>query len=111
MHSCRRSRESGLHEEVELEKEEGIFDYVDDREYAKIVQQRQEEGFVLDDGMMYRVSSGGGEEGGFRPPHTECLGISPTYFTLNTKIIVILNKAGFLFVCFSLLFFSHNKQH
>jgi len=47
--SCRRSRESGVHEEVDLEKEEGIFDYVDDREYAKIVQQRQEEGFVLDD--------------------------------------------------------------
>lgn len=39
-----------MHEDVELEEEKGLFDYVDDREYAKIVQQRQEEGFVLDDG-------------------------------------------------------------
>ena len=37
--------------ERELEKEEAVFEYVDDREYAKIVQQRQEEGFILDDGM------------------------------------------------------------
>ncbi len=50
--TCRRSRESGVHEEVELEQEEYIFDYVDEREYAKIVQQRQEEGFVLDDGKV-----------------------------------------------------------
>lgn len=46
----RRSRETGLHEESALEREEELFEYVDDKEYAKIVQQRQEEGFVLDDG-------------------------------------------------------------
>lgn len=50
--SClpRRSRETGLFEDEDLEKEEELFEYVDDREYAKIVQRRQEEGFILDDG-------------------------------------------------------------
>ncbi len=37
-------------EESELEVTEDVFEYVDEKEYAKIVQQRQEEGFVLDDG-------------------------------------------------------------
>lgn len=46
---CRRGRETGVIQEDELEKEEDLFEYVDDREYAKIVQKRQEEGFVLDD--------------------------------------------------------------
>lgn len=46
----RRSRETGLYEDDGVEKEASLFEYVDDREYARIVQQRQEEGFVLDDG-------------------------------------------------------------
>lgn len=49
-HHLRRSRETGLHEETELEEHEGLFDYVEEDEYARIVQQRQEEGFILDDG-------------------------------------------------------------
>ncbi len=40
----------GVIEETELEVAEDVFDYVNEKEYAKIVQQRQEEGFVLDDG-------------------------------------------------------------
>ena len=47
---CRRSRETGLHAETELEEHEALFDYVEEEEYARIVQQRQEEGFILDDG-------------------------------------------------------------
>ena len=46
----RRSRETGVHEEAELEAPRAVFDYVDEDEYARIVQERQEEGFVLDDG-------------------------------------------------------------
>ena len=46
----RRSRETGLHEEVELEEHEALFDYVEEEEYARLIQQRQEEGFILDDG-------------------------------------------------------------
>ena len=52
--SSRRNRETGLNEETELEKHEGIFDYVEEDEYARIVQQRQEEGFILDDGKDTR---------------------------------------------------------
>ncbi len=40
----------GLGEDSELEVAEDVFEYVNESEYAKIVQQRQEEGFVLDDG-------------------------------------------------------------
>ena len=39
-----------MHEEAELETPRAVFDYVDEDEYARIVQERQEEGFVLDDG-------------------------------------------------------------
>ena len=46
----RRSRETGVHEEAELETPKAVFDYVDEDEYARIVQERQEEGFILDDG-------------------------------------------------------------
>lgn len=46
----RRSRETGVYEDGEVEQEESLFEYVDEREYARIVQRRQEEGFVLDDG-------------------------------------------------------------
>ena len=46
----RRSHETGVHEEAELEVPRAVFDYVDEDEYARIVQERQEEGFVLDDG-------------------------------------------------------------
>ena len=49
-------------QEDELEKAEDLFEYVDDREYAKIVQKRQEEGFVLDD--VGKREGGGGWEGG-----------------------------------------------
>ena len=54
-YSClRRSRETGTYEDEELEKEEDLFEYVDEKEYAKIVQKRQQEGFILDDGTIIR---------------------------------------------------------
>ena len=43
-----------MHEEAELETPRAVFDYVDEDEYARIVQERQEEGFVLDDGGWSR---------------------------------------------------------
>ena len=49
---CRRGREMGVVEDSELEVTEDVFEYVNESEYAKIVQQRQEEGFVLDDGQQ-----------------------------------------------------------
>ena len=42
----RRNRETGDHEETELEAPQAVFDYVDEDEYARIVQERQEEGFI-----------------------------------------------------------------
>jgi len=39
-----------VHEDDGIEREDSLFEYVDEREYAKIVQERQEAGFVLDDG-------------------------------------------------------------
>lgn len=48
----RRSRESGVREESELEAPDDVYEYVDESEYARIVQQRQEEGFILDDGGL-----------------------------------------------------------
>ena len=50
--SFRRNRETGLNEETELEEHKALFDYVEEDEYARIVQQRQEEGFILDDGEV-----------------------------------------------------------
>ena len=47
-----------MREETELEEEKGLFEYVDEEEYAKIVQERQEEGFVLDDGESYCILIG-----------------------------------------------------
>ena len=38
-------------DEPELETSESLFDYVDEKEYARIVHQRQSEGFTMDDGM------------------------------------------------------------
>ena len=46
----RHNHETGVHEETELEAPQAVFDYVDEDEYARIVQERQEEGFILDDG-------------------------------------------------------------
>ncbi len=37
-------------EEEEEMKEEGLFEYVSEEQYSKIVQGRQEEGFVVNDG-------------------------------------------------------------
>ena len=51
---CRRGRETGVYADDEVEQEESLFEYVDDREYARIVQRRQEEGFVLDDGELMK---------------------------------------------------------
>ena len=42
-------------EDSELEVTEDVFEYVDEAQYAKIVQERQEEGFVLDDGQYSNV--------------------------------------------------------
>lgn len=50
----RRGRETGVCVEQELEKEEAVFEYVDDKEYARIVHKRQQEAFVLDDGEAQR---------------------------------------------------------
>jgi len=50
LEKIRRNRETGVHEETELEAPQAVFDYVDEDEYARIVQERQEEGFILDDG-------------------------------------------------------------
>ena len=47
----RRGRESGVREESELEAPEQLFDYVSEDEYSRLVQRRQEEGFILDDGQ------------------------------------------------------------
>lgn len=38
-------------DEPELETSESLFDYVDEKEYARIVHQRQNEGFIMDDGV------------------------------------------------------------
>ncbi len=50
-----------MYEEDQVGQEESLFEYVDDREYARIVQRRQEEGFVLDDGEGERGEGGRGE--------------------------------------------------
>lgn len=48
---CRRARETGVVEEEEnLETAEGLFNYVTEEEYGEIVQQRQREGWILNDG-------------------------------------------------------------
>ena len=47
---CRRGRQTGVREETEVEEPEKLFDYVTEDEYSRIVQQRQEEGFIMDDG-------------------------------------------------------------
>ena len=39
-----------MREETEVEEPEKLFDYVTEDEYSRIVQQRLEEGFVLNDG-------------------------------------------------------------
>ena len=43
-----------MHEDTELEEVKGVFNYVNEREYAKIVQERQEEGFIINDGEEWR---------------------------------------------------------
>ena len=42
-----------MREEEDLETCEDLFDYVDEDAYAKIVQRRQEEGFVINDGEKF----------------------------------------------------------
>lgn len=46
----RRSRETGVREETALATAESLFEYVNDDEYARLVQQRQEDDWICDDG-------------------------------------------------------------
>lgn len=62
--ACRRGRETGVREETEVEEPEKLFDYVTEDEYSRIVQQRQEEGFIMDDGERREAGSEGGGESG-----------------------------------------------
>ena len=49
----RRGRETGVREEGEVEAPEQLFDYVTEEEYHRLVQQRQGERFILDDGKEF----------------------------------------------------------
>ena len=50
--SClyRLSRESGIRQEDELETTDGLFDYVTEDEYSKLVQERQTDQWIMNDG-------------------------------------------------------------
>lgn len=48
--NCRHSRETGEKLDVEIKTDEGIFEYVDDKEYNRILRKRQADSWVLDDG-------------------------------------------------------------
>ena len=61
---CRRGRQTGVREETEVEEPEKLFDYVTEDEYSRIVQQRQEEGFIMDDGERGEAGRGGERESG-----------------------------------------------
>jgi hypothetical protein len=50
MYFHRISRETGVLQEEELESFEDIFDYVSEEDYSKLVQQRQRDDWILDDG-------------------------------------------------------------
>eukprot|EP00731_Ephydatia_muelleri_P030456 Em0021g979a len=52
----RRSRETGVREETALATAESLFEYVNDDEYARLVQQRQEDDWICDDDGSYRES-------------------------------------------------------
>lgn len=56
---ARRGRQTGVREETEVEEPEKLFDYVTEDEYSRLVQQRQEEGFIMDDGERGRLAMGG----------------------------------------------------
>ena len=51
--NCRHSRETGEKFDVEIKTDEGIFEYVDDKEYNRILRKRQADNWVLDDGRVY----------------------------------------------------------
>ena len=53
---CRRGRESGVRDESEVEAPDQLFDYVTEEEYSKLVQKRQAEGFILDDGELMNLA-------------------------------------------------------
>ena len=46
----RKSRETGVRIEAELEETEGVFDVVTEEEYARLVQDRQRDAWICDDG-------------------------------------------------------------
>jgi DNA polymerase alpha subunit A len=46
---CRRARETGERLDVEITPDKGIFEYVDDKEYSKIVRKRQADTWVMDE--------------------------------------------------------------
>lgn len=49
MERIKKSRETGEKVEYEFEEEERVYDLVDEDKYAQIVQERQEEDFIVDD--------------------------------------------------------------
>ena len=49
---CRRARETGERLDVEITPDKGIFEYVDDKEYSKIVRKRQADTWVMDEGVV-----------------------------------------------------------
>lgn len=53
--NCRHSRETGEKFDVEIKTDEGIFEYVDDKEYNRILRKRQADNWVLGDGRCMCV--------------------------------------------------------
>ena len=49
----RKSRETGVRVEAELEQTEGVFDVVTDEEYARLVQDRQRDSWICNDGEFH----------------------------------------------------------
>lgn len=49
-----------MRQEAELEETEGVFDLVTDEEYARLVQSRQQEAWICDDGELSDQSCSSG---------------------------------------------------
>lgn len=48
----RLSRQTGVRQEDELETSDGLFDYVTEDEYSKIIKDRQADQWIMDDGKI-----------------------------------------------------------
>ena len=51
----RLSRQTGVRLEEDLETTDGIFDYVTEDDYFKLVQERQQDQWIMDDGVCVCV--------------------------------------------------------